>query len=175
MQGYLSEAELTAARNLVPIVCVDVVPWRRRANGSLQAGLILRDMPGRAQPVWCHLGGRVRRGETLRGALVRHVTSTLVDVPLHLPADPQPAGAVQWFSTTDPVEEGLQHGYDPRQHAVALVFDLHLDVDPRVVAGGEARDFRWWSPAELPEQQDTLWPGTRLTVRRALEGRQRNL
>ena len=95
--------------------------------------------------MWCHLGGRVRRGETIRAALVRHLTSTLEDVQVDFPVDPQPARVVQYFPADVPVDAGLRHGVDPRQHAVALVFAVELSGHPAVVPGGEAMDFRWWT------------------------------
>ena len=164
--GWLSDEQLAAARQTVPILCVDLVPVRRHPDGAVEVGLVHREMPGRTDPVWCHLGGRVRRGETVRAALLRHLHSTLDGVEADVPADPQPDRVVQWFPTTDEVEPGLVHGYDPRQHAVALVYAVTLAGQP-TAGGGEATDFRWWSLAEVSAADD-LWPGTEQTVRGAL-------
>ncbi len=155
------------ARAAVPILCVDLVPVRRMPDGQREVGLVLREMPGRSELVWCHLGGRVRRGETVRAALLRHLHSTLGGVDVGFPPDPQPDRVVQWFPSREPVEAGLPHGYDPRQHAVALVYAVPLGGHPAVVPGGEGRAFRWWSGHEL-ETEGRTWPGTLQTVRGAL-------
>jgi ADP-ribose pyrophosphatase YjhB (NUDIX family) len=126
-------------------------------------GLIRRMMPGQRSPVWCHLGGRVRRNETLRAALLRHLHETLDGARVDLSPDPQPRHVVQWFPTDGPVEIGLAHGHDPRQHAVALVFPVRLVGTPDVRPGGEASDFRWWRRDQLDGRAD-LWPGALTTV-----------
>jgi ADP-ribose pyrophosphatase YjhB (NUDIX family) len=167
LSGYLSAADLESARAAVPIVCVDLVPVRESATGHVEVGLVLREMPGREEPVWCHLGGRIHRGETLRAALLRHLTETLHGVELDLPPDPQPASVVQYFPTTASVEPGLDAGYDPRQHAVALVFAVSPTGEPTAVPGGEGIEFRWWDPRDLESVAD-VWPGTVQTVRGAL-------
>jgi hypothetical protein len=84
-----------------------------------------------------------------------------------LPPDPQPDRVIQYFPTTGPVDAGLDHGYDPRQHAVALVHAVVLSGEPTIVRGGEALDFRWWGRDELADLRD-VWPGTLQTVRGAL-------
>jgi ADP-ribose pyrophosphatase YjhB (NUDIX family) len=163
--GHLSDDDLATARALVPILCVDLVPVRRLDSG-VEVGLILRSMPSRPEPVWCHLGGRVRRGETVRAALLRHLRSTLTGVEVDLPPDPQPQRVVQWFPEPGPVHLGLLHGFDPRQHAVALVHAVTLRGTAAVPAGGEGTAFRWWRPADL--RGVPLWPGTAATVSGAL-------
>lgn len=165
--GYLSAADLESARASVPIVCVDLVPVRNGASGNAEVGLVLRQMPGRHEPVWCHLGGRVRRGETLRAALLRHLGETLNGAGVELPPDPQPACVVQYFPTTEPVEPGLDAGYDPRQHSIALVYRVSLIGEPTAVAGGEGIEFRWWDVRDVGSVA-TVWPGTLQTVRGAL-------
>src|SRR3954447_19809897 len=164
--GHLTEDALHAARASVPIVCADLVPTRW-VDGTVEVGLIQREMPERASLVWCHLGGRGRRGETIRAALVRHLDSTIGGVRVDLPTDPQPARVVQYFPPDVPVDAGLRHGMDPRQHAVALVFAVELSGEPVVVPGGEALAFRWWTREEVAAS-DELWPGVQPTVDGAL-------
>ncbi|WP_170182659.1 DUF4916 domain-containing protein [Blastococcus colisei] len=106
-------------------------------------------------------------GETLRAALLRHLTETVEEAGLELPPDPQPDVVVQYFPSPASVESGLDAGYDPRQHSVALVYAVSLTGEPTVVAGGEGLEFRWWDPRELESVAD-LWPGTVQTVRGAL-------
>ena len=131
----------------MPLACVDFVPVHEG-----KVGLIFRESPfGR---VWCHLGGRVLRGETLAGALRRHAADTLA-VDLVLPPDPQPGYVYQWFPPELMPDDELQHGSDPRKHAIGLSYAVEILGVP--VPQNEALDFAWFSGDALPEP---LWPGT---------------
>lgn len=143
----------------IPLACVDFVPVRV-VEGRTEMGLILRDSPfGR---VWCHLGGRISRGETIAEALQRHADDTL-DTALALSNDPQPDYVYQWFPPDDrPVSaEHFPHGDDPRKHSIGLSFNVQLGGEPR--PRNEALDFGWYTPARLPEP---LWPGCRDLISR---------
>ena len=147
----------TTIERSMPIVAVDFVP----VNEGL-VGLILRDSPfGR---VWCHLGGRVFRGETLANALSRHALDTL-GVDLVLPPDPQPGYVYQWFPPELAPSDGLAYGSDPRKHAIGLSYVVALTGTP--VAQNEALDFAWFRRDALPEP---LWPGAAQMLHRLLSG-----
>jgi ADP-ribose pyrophosphatase YjhB (NUDIX family) len=144
----------------IPIACVDFVPVRTTAEGDLEVGLILRESPyGR---VWCHLGGRVRYGETIAAAIRRHGRDTLGVEPV-LGDDPQPAYVYQWFP--DAVRpESPETGRDERKHAIGLSYTVQLGSDaptPR----NEALDFSFFALAALP---DPLWPGCERLIERML-------
>lgn len=131
----------------MPIACVDFVP-----KDSARIGLILRESPfGR---VWCHLGGRILRGETIAAALHRHARETLA-IDLRLPPDPQPAYVYQWFPPEIRPDDGMPHGEDPRKHAVGLSFIVEHEGEPS--PRGEALEFGWFGADALPSP---LWPGT---------------
>lgn len=137
----------------IPIACVDFVPVDALTG---EVGLILRESPfGR---VWCHLGGRIRRGETIAGALRRHAEDTL-GVGLELRADPQPSYVYQWFPPEISPEPG--HGIDPRKHAIGLSFLVTIDGEP--APRNEALDFAWYSLTSLPEP---IWPGSDTLLQR---------
>ena len=104
--------------------------------------------------VWCHLGGRIYRGETVPGALRRHAADTLA-VDLDLPQDPQPDYVYQWFPPSIAPSDGTVHGDDPRKHAIGLSFMVTTVGQPR--PRGEALHFAYFSLHELPEKR---WPGT---------------
>ncbi|MCT9819040.1 DUF4916 domain-containing protein [Microbacterium sp. W1N] len=145
----------------MPLACVDFVPVRRASNRVAEIGLILRDSPfGR---VWCHLGGRILRGETIAGAIRRHATDTLGDVVVELPADPQPDYVYQWFPPDDTPADAPPHGVDPRKHAIGLSFVVTLSgaVTPR----NEAHEFGYFAVGDLPTP---LWPGTEGLLQRML-------
>ncbi|MGZ0711703.1 DUF4916 domain-containing protein (plasmid) [Coraliomargarita sp. W4R53] len=139
----------------MPIACVDFVPVR-----DCKAGLILRHSPFGS--VWCHLGGRIERGETIRDALRRHASDTL-GVGLDLPLDPQPAYVYQWFPAAIRPNDGTVHGVDPRKHAIGLSFVVELEGEP--APQNEALDFEWFDRDALPEM---MWPGSANLVRRLI-------
>lgn len=136
----------------MPIVCVDFVLVRVR-NGSQELGLILRDSPH--GEVWCHLGGRVRRGETIADAIRRHSRETIGIEPT-LPLNPQPDYVYEWFPADLAPTDGTVSGDDPRKHAIGLSFAVEAEGEPR--AQDEAHEFAFFNAAELPQN---VWPGCR--------------
>lgn len=136
----------------VPIPCVDFVPLRHRGE-TAQVGLILRESPfGR---VWCHLGGRVRHGETVADALRRHARDTLA-VSLDLPLNPQPRFVYEWFPPEIAPTDGTVYGDDPRKHSIALSYVVTLGAEAPQPQN-EAIDFGWFAVDALPTP---MWPGS---------------
>lgn len=136
----------------MPIACVDFVPIRTASDGTREVGLILRDSP--FGEVWCHLGGRVNRRETIVQALRRHARDTL-DVDLVIEPNAQPAYVYEWFPPDIAPADGTLHGDDPRKHAIGLSFIVELAGEP--LAKNEALDFGWCASEEMPKP---LWPGS---------------
>lgn len=134
----------------MPIACVDFVLVRER-NGRRQLGLILRDSPH--GEVWCHLGGRVHRGERIADAVRRHSRDTIGIEPT-LSLNPQPDYVYEWFPPDLAPTDGTVFGDDPRKHAIGLSFVVEADGEPR--SRGEARDLAYFPGDELP---NNLWPG----------------
>ncbi|MEN2740524.1 DUF4916 domain-containing protein [Microbacterium sp. X-17] len=144
----------------MPIACVDFVPIRQDDPSGATIGLILRDSPfGR---VWCHLGGRILRGETLADALRRHADDTL-GVELDLPLDPQPLLVYPWYPADVAPADGTPFGEDPRKHAIGLSFVVTMSGVP--APRNEAYEFRFFAPDALPEP---MWPGSADLVARLL-------
>ncbi|WP_390178830.1 DUF4916 domain-containing protein [Microbacterium sp. MTN4-26] len=135
----------------MPIACVDFILLRDPEGGGSEVGLIRRDSP--FGEVWCHLGGRVLRGETIRDALLRHADDTLA-VDLELPLDPQPSYVYQWFPPDITPDSEIAVGSDPRKHAIGLSFVARTTGAPN--PRHEAHDFGWFPADALP---DPLWPG----------------
>ncbi|WP_196215798.1 DUF4916 domain-containing protein [Microbacterium sp. ZXX196] len=149
---YLPREQYELIEQTMPIACVDFVPVRTAAAGHREVGLILRKSP--FGEVWCHLGGRIQRGETIRDALQRHAVDTL-GVRLVLEEDPQPARVHQWFPRDLQPDLTIDHGDDPRKHAIGLSFVVELDGDP--APQNEALDFTFVPANALPRP---MWPGS---------------
>jgi ADP-ribose pyrophosphatase YjhB (NUDIX family) len=148
MSAWLDPADWKRAQETMPIPCVDVVPVRLDASGKIEKiGLIFRDTPHQGER-WCIVGGRLWRNETLAGAITRQLRETLgPGIGFALDADPQPDYVSQYFPTAREVG-----GIDPRQHAVTVVYVIPLTGEP--VPGGEATDFRWFDPTQLPGPEE---------------------
>jgi hypothetical protein len=169
--GWLDESMWDMIQGAVPIVCVDLVPVRRRTlSEGHEVGLIRRHTPFAGKIAWCQVGGRVHRGETIRDSLLRHLHGTLSGVRVDLPSDPQPGYVMQWFPVLPPSEPaaGVWYGLDPRRHAVALSFGVEIGGDPIPVPGGEAMEFSWFAAEELDALRSELWPGTESLIQALL-------
>jgi ADP-ribose pyrophosphatase YjhB (NUDIX family) len=148
---YLPDDLYMQIEQSIPISCVDFVPIRRGEEGT-EVGLILRESP--FGQVWCHLGGRVQRGETVGDAIRRHARQTL-DVEIDLGPDPQPVWVYQWFPDDLRPQTALVAGRDPRKHAIGLSYVVDLTgEEPR--PQDEALDFAYFPIGALP---NPLWPG----------------
>jgi ADP-ribose pyrophosphatase YjhB (NUDIX family) len=148
--GWLSTADLERVRRQVPILYVDAVPVRVDPNGEVtEIGLLLR---ASSQGVITRalVSGRVKRGERIRDALLRHLEKDLGPMALpRIPASPQPFTVAEYFPTP-----GIGLYYDPRQHAVALAYVVPVDGDchPQQTA----IDLDWVSPEEAVGQEVQL-------------------
>ena len=127
----------------VPIACVDVLPLRTVGGRLTQLGLILRDTPNQGLR-WCLIGGRLLWDESFVEAVRRQVRDALGPVvTARVDDDAHPIYVAQYF--TIPRETG---SFDPRQHAIGLIFRVMLDGDPE--PQGEALEFRWFQRNTLP-------------------------
>jgi hypothetical protein len=124
---WLSGEQLELVRAHLPIVYVEAVPVRVAADGSISRLIV---------------SGRVKFGERVRDALLRHCEKDLGPIALpRIPVDPSPFTVVEYFP--DPSISGF---HDPRQHAVSLAYVVPVDGDCEPTQ--EALDLAWYSPAE---------------------------
>lgn len=140
--GVLNDAQWASVQDLVPIVCVDMLPVRERPSG-MQVGLILRATPHQGRR-WCLIGGRVRLDETLIEAAHRHWTDAVGDsLPFRLLEAP---------IVVEYAKDALSgRPHDPRKNAIAVTYRAQAD-GLATARGAEALDFRWFQAAELDEQ-----------------------
>lgn len=140
---WLSTDDMEAVRAQLPIVYVEAIPVRVDGLGHVtEIGLLLRQA---ADGTISRLivSGRVKYGERVRDALMRHCEKDLG--PLALPQIP-PATAP--FTVAEYFPDPTLTGYhDPRQHAVSLVFIVPVDGDCEPTQ--EALDLAWYTPAEV--------------------------
>ncbi len=145
--GWLSEAELAAARGHLPVVYVDAVPVRVDESGDVVAvGLLLRVNQLGAM-TRALVSGRVMYHERVRDALQRHIEKDLGPVALpQIPASPQPFTVAEYFPTP-----GVTPYHDPRQHAVSLAYVVPVagDCQPQQ----DALDLAWMTPEEACGEQ----------------------
>jgi ADP-ribose pyrophosphatase YjhB (NUDIX family) len=156
--GHLPDEVFALVRISVPIAAVDVLPWRRLAEGGVEVLLVRRhDRGGRV--CWCWVGGRVRIDEPLAAALARHVEETLgADAELTEIDTAHPDAVIEYPRTP----RGGPH--DEAQHSIAMTY-LSEFRGGALRAGGEALDLRWFDAAELPSDEEFSF-GLGPTIRR---------
>jgi ADP-ribose pyrophosphatase YjhB (NUDIX family) len=139
---WLSEEDMSSARERLPIVYVDALPVRTDALGRVTAvGLLLRARPDGSLSRSV-VSGRVLYGERVRDALLRHLEKDLGSMALpRLPATIVPFTVAEYFP--EPEVTGF---HDPRQHAVSLAYVVPCDGDCQ--PSQDALDLAWVSPAE---------------------------
>lgn len=161
--GWLSEDDLALIRRRVPILYVEAIPVRVDGAGRVeQIGLLLR---GNAQGLMTRsfVSGRVRYGETLREALLRHLEKDLGTMAF--PVLPQ---SLVPFSVSEfsPVPGTRLH--DDRQHAVALEYIVPVsgECEPRQ----DALELTWVTPEEAqdPDLLDELEGGRGRVLREVI-------
>jgi hypothetical protein len=88
--GWLSDEELIETRRRLPLLYVEAVPVRVDGLGRVtEVGLLLRGNEG--QITRTLVSGRVLYGETIRGALFRHLEKDLGPMAFpQLPVSPTP-------------------------------------------------------------------------------------
>lgn len=140
---HLPSPVYAVLRRLMPIACVDALPYRHGPAG-LQVGLINRYTSLGRERGWTLVGGRVRFNESMADALDRHLRNTLGPEALWtLPNAEIPARADEYFPHPRRGERR-----DPNKHAIALSYAVAVSGSIHPV--GEALDFQWFPASELP-------------------------
>lgn len=140
---WLSADDLEVIRAQMPIVYVEAIPVRVDALGNVtEIGLLLRQAADGSISRLI-VSGRVKHGERVRDALLRHCEKDLGPMALpRIPVSPAPFTVAEYFPNPD--HTGF---HDPRQHAVSLVFVVPVDGDCEPTQ--EALDLAWFTPAEV--------------------------
>jgi ADP-ribose pyrophosphatase YjhB (NUDIX family) len=139
---WLSREQLEVVRAQMPIVYVEAVPVRVDPFGNVtEIGLLLR-VAADGSISRLVVSGRVKFGERIRDALLRHCEKDLGPMALpRIPVDPSPFTVAEYFP--DATITGF---HDPRQHAVSLAYVVPVDGDCEPTQ--EALDLAWFTPAE---------------------------
>ncbi|CAN7688115.1 DUF4916 domain-containing protein [Paenibacillus sp. LjRoot153] len=149
--NWIEESEWNNIQQLLPIVCVDILPINVSEKGEiLRVGLILRNTPHEGKK-WCTVGGRLLYGESIQNGILRQLKETLGNnIQIKGELESQPLYVAQYSPTIELHEEF--DAVDPRKHAIGLTYSLELDgcVEPQ----NEAIDFQWFSISELRIKQD---------------------
>lgn len=140
---WMSPEQLELVRAQVPIVYVEAVPVRVDALGNVtKVGLLLR-MAADGSISRLIVSGRVKFGERVRDALLRHCEKDLGPLALpRVPPCPAPFTVAEYFPHPD-----ISGFHDPRQHAVSLVYVVPVDGECQPTQ--EALDLAWFTPAEV--------------------------
>lgn len=141
--SWLSDHDLADARARLPIVYVEAVPVRVDDLGSVQEIGLLLSQAADGSISRMVVSGRVRFGERVRDALLRHIEKDLGPLALpRIPPEVAPFTIAEYFP--DPDISGF---HDPRQHAVSLVFVV--PVSGECEPSQKALDLAWFTPKEI--------------------------
>lgn len=156
---YLPAETLAAVRQRVPILCVDMLPFRGARDA--RECLLIRRLDRSDSAGWAMIGGRVWIDEGLRDAAARHLRDALGD---------DAGWRTRDWDRPDLIGEYMRselpgRPFDPVQHAVALTYTLEIEGDLEL--GGEALGAAWFSGANLPADGDFVF-GQGTVIRRLL-------
>lgn len=147
--GWLTDSQLADVRDRVPVVYVEAVPVVLGDDGTVRfVGILLRANQD-AVMTRTIVSGRVRYGETIRDALLRHMVTDLgEECGPKLPLSPVPFTVAEYFPMP-----GISPFVDPRQHAVSLAFIVPVtgSCHPR----RDALEVTWLTPAEAADPVHT--------------------
>lgn len=133
------------ALSLLPVVCVDLLPWRQSGESRELAFIVRDDSQGGRR--YALVGGGVLRTETINEAATRHLRETLgEEVGWVDNFDRRPDALLQYFPDD---REG--HGLDTRKHSVGLTY--LVEISGEVNAGGEAEEVHWFALEDLPRRE----------------------
>ena len=147
MTVHLPRPVYWLARKLVPIACVDILPYRNTGPSGPEVCLIERKGADGRTPGWALVGGRVMLRESLEQAMTRHLESTLGAAITIGPVDSaHPLHAAEYSPDGRPAGR-----IDPNKHAIALSYVIEIggETEPR----GEADDLRWFAADSLPPRR----------------------
>lgn len=161
--GWLSEDDLAFVRRRVPMLYVEAIPVRLDGSGRLQAvGLLLRANEAGVM-TRAFVSGRVRYGESVRDALIRHLENDLGAT-----AFPSIPPCLTPFTIAEYSPAPWSELTDERQHAVALVYLIPVtgSCDPRQ----DALEVSWLAPDEAldPDVLEELEGGRERVMRAAI-------
>lgn len=132
--------------NNMPIVCVDIIPIRKKGN-LWQLGVIKR-ATGKESGKLAILGGRVALNETITEAIERHLVQDLsLDQFKYFKgnSDSKPFFVQQYFKGTKSIN---QYGFDPSKHSITPTYLITINKNP--VPKREASEFKWINNKQIP-------------------------
>lgn len=142
--GWLSDFALDETRTRVPILYVEAVPVRVDAFGVVEhVGVLLRGSMDTGEMSRTLVSGRVLHGESVRSALMRNLEKDLGPTAFpQLPVTLVPFTVAEYLPFP-----GVSPLFDPRQHAVALVYVVPVtgECAPRQ----DALELTWLTPEEV--------------------------
>lgn len=140
--SWLEVDDLEIVRAQMPVLYVEAIPVRVDDRGSVsEIGLLLR-MGDDGTVARAVVSGRVLYGETVRDALVRHLTKDLGPVAgAQVPPGVAPFTVVEYFP--DPDVSGF---HDPRQHAVSLAYIVPISGE--CAPSQDFLEIAWVTPEE---------------------------
>jgi hypothetical protein len=144
--AYLSDDDYRLVTNLVPIVCIDVLPIKKDDAGIWHIGMIIRATGSQTGKITL-IGGRVQHSELINDAILRHIKNDLgLDAFGYAEglSESKPF-MVQQYLHQDSVESE-EYAFDPTKNSIGLTYLIEISESP--TATNEASEFLWVSDIE---------------------------
>lgn len=161
-RGPIPEPLYSQIRESVPIVTVELLPWRPRPEGGIEV-LLIRRLDRNRRHCWCWVGGRLHLGESIADAAARQLAETLGPDARFGQIDPASPAAVVEYAPGHR-DDGP---FDEEQHSISLTYLCrHEAGEPEPLS--EANEVGWFGTDELPDQSEFSF-GNYAEVRRVAE------
>lgn len=123
----------------IPIVCVDLIVFRKKDRAGLEVLLVKRKIPPEIGK-WVLIGGRVIKGETLKQAIQRQARRELSVTVRILPP----------WDYNSPIRVFDNPKFDPQKHAIALAYPVIIKEGAARMSGPEFSEAQWFDTSKLP-------------------------
>lgn len=164
--GYLDDETYGLIQRSVPICTVDLLCMF--TDREIAPMLLIERDDGHGHPGALNLvGGRIRLGESIEAAALRHVRETIGDA---VEVQPREWGRPEWVAVYPRGEAG-PGPHDPRQQSISPSYVVNCAGEPVVVDSGEATGLAWFDPDDLPPP-DRFGFGQGEVVKRMLASRE---
>lgn len=146
--GSLSQPVYDLMTEVMPLACVDVIPIDISESGLMRMGTITRAI-GPETGKLALLGGRIRKDETIKDAIGRHLNDSFGDdrFDFHEGNDESSPFYVGQFMHMPHTPD---RQYDPGKHTVTQTYAI--DIDGPTTIQNEASGFKWISIDEIPSE-----------------------
>lgn len=144
-RSHLTDSAYELVADVVPIMCVDVIPVDVSSSGVFRLGTIIRGT-GSERGKLAIVGGRLQKNEGIEAAISRHLNASF-DSPDFEFYDGNTEDTPFYLAQYKHAPHS-EAGYDPTKHAIAPTY--LITIDEPTSTRDEALSFQWIGLDEIP-------------------------